>query len=293
MPTDDLDRLWDFSNPTLSRERFRTHQAETTPLGPVDQAILLTQLARTHSLERQFDQATSLLNQAEHLLSSITSPTPTPHHFLAQALIAIERGRVLNSNNQPAAALPHFHESLRLAQLAGDEPLIIDALHMIAIAAPTPPEQIAWTERALTQASAATHPRALRWRASLLNNLAWSHHNAGHYPQALALFEAAVTEREKASKPHLLHIAQWSVARALRSLGRHEEALTKLQALAKTPNYHSEGFLEEELAENLAALNRPEEARPYFAAAYEKLSKLDWLKAQSPERLESLRERSR
>jgi branched-chain amino acid transport system ATP-binding protein len=48
----------------------------------------------------------------------------------------------------------------------------------------------------------------------------------------------------------------------------------------------------EEIAECLLALKRPEEAKSYFARAYELLSKDKWLVAEEPKRLERLRDLS-
>jgi len=77
----------------------------------------------------------------------------------------------------------------------------------------------------------------------------------------------------------------------LRSLGRVEEALTLQQELLREFEALGEqdGYVYEELAECLAALGRDDEARPYFARAYEALSRDPWLADSEPARLERLR----
>jgi hypothetical protein len=50
-----------------------------------------------------------------------------------------------------------------------------------------------------------------------------------------------------------------------------------------------DGFVYEEIAECLLTLNRKEEARKYFAIAYQNLSKDPWLSRDEPERLERLK----
>ena len=50
-----------------------------------------------------------------------------------------------------------------------------------------------------------------------------------------------------------------------------------------------DGYIFEEMGECLIALHRPAEARPYFAVAYEMLSKDPWLTRDEPERLERIR----
>ena len=72
-----------------------------------------------------------------------------------------------------------------------------------------------------------------------------------------------------------------------RAMGRFEEALALQQKLS------TDGFVNEEIAECLLALKRPEEAKSYFARAYELLSKDKWLAAEEPKRVERLRDLSR
>ena len=54
----------------------------------------------------------------------------------------------------------------------------------------------------------------------------------------------------------------------------------------------SDGYVEEEIGECLLLLKREEEARPYFAKAYELLSKDEWLVDNEPERVKRLKEMS-
>ncbi len=49
-----------------------------------------------------------------------------------------------------------------------------------------------------------------------------------------------------------------------------------------------DGYVYEEVGECLLALNRGEEARPYFSMAYKLLSQDSWLAEQEPERLARL-----
>lgn len=110
---------------------------------------------------------------------------------------------------------------------------------------------------------------------------------------ALMSFHQALKWRQRQEDPHLITIAQWSIARALRSLGQVEEALRLQQALHEEwkPLGGSDGYVEEELGECLLALERPEEAHPYFAQAYANLSQDAWLVAQESARLERLKQR--
>jgi hypothetical protein len=52
----------------------------------------------------------------------------------------------------------------------------------------------------------------------------------------------------------------------------------------------SDGYIFEEIGECLLALNRAEEARPYFSKAYEILAGDAWLPEREPDRLARLKE---
>jgi hypothetical protein len=61
--------------------------------------------------------------------------------------------------------------------------------------------------------------------------------------------------------------------------------LEEAAALGEKP-----GYTYEELGECLLLLDRPAEARPYFAQAYEVLSQDPWLSRNEPERLTRLKQ---
>ena len=88
-----------------------------------------------------------------------------------------------------------------------------------------------------------------------------------------------------------MHVAAWCVARMLRSLGRIEEALARQMALKEESEFagESDGYIFEEIGECLLTLNRLEEARAYFAKAYELFSKYSWLMEHETERLARLK----
>ena len=198
----DIDVLWDFEDPASSERRFTELRAEA-----------LTQAARAAGLQRKFDEADRLLDEAERIATSTRTRTR----------VLLERGRVRNTSGHPAAAKPSFEAA---AELADDEALRIDALHMLGIV-----DGARWTERALTLAEASAGPKARRWRASLLNNLGWSKHDAGDHAAALALFERALELRRSEGTARQVHIARWAVARCLRSLGRFDDALVIQRSL--------------------------------------------------------------
>jgi len=219
----DIDLLWDFEDPAASEARFRELEAE-----------VLTQRARSLGLQRRFSEADALLDQAERQATSIRTKTR----------VLLERGRVRNSSGEKAAAKPLFEQA---SAIADDAALRIDALHMLGIV-----DGPAWTEEALALAEVSTDPRARRWRASLLNNLGWAMHDAGDHAAALILFERALELRKAEGTPFQVHVARWAVARCLRSLRRHGEALAIQEDLAR--NVPDDKYVQEELAELQKAL---------------------------------------
>ncbi len=114
----------------------------------------------------------------------------------------------------------------------------------------------------------------------------------GDHEQALATFQKATASRRAEGNPALVRIAVWAEARTLRSLGRIEEALALQKELLRECDALGEqdGYVYEEIAECLTALGRTDEARPYFARAYETLSRDPWLAESEPARLERLRD---
>ena len=133
--------------------------------------------------------------------------------------------------------------------------------------------------------------KARGWLGSLYNNTGWSYHNLGNYAAALELFEKAEAWQRSIGHVERIRIAQWCVARTLRSLGLIEEALSKQMSLKHELEEAGEtdGFVYEEIGECLLSLNGPEEARPYFSKAYKVLMDDAWLAEGEPERLERLK----
>ncbi len=266
-----IDGLWDYDDPAASEARFRAALADTTNEATHDAALSLrTQIARSFSLRRRFDEAQRELDAVDAELAG-ASAEPRVRTLL-------ERGRSWRSAGEPARARPLFLQAEQLARTAKLEFLHVDALHMVALVQTDPELQLDWTRRALAVARAAADPLAHRWEASLNHNIGWHLHDAGRHEEALQSFRAALVARERdGAKPARLREARWSVARELRALARHDEALALLRPLEAelASAGESDGFVPEEIGENLLALGRAEEARPYFARAHAQLSRLE------------------
>jgi tetratricopeptide (TPR) repeat protein len=207
--------LWDFDDPAASGERF-LHEAEHAD--EPDRTSWLTQYVRALGLQERYDEATKILD-------GLHAEAPE-----AATYLALERGRVLRSSGRVEESRPHFESAAASAEAGGLEVLHVDALHMVALAAPEA-EQLALNEAALTVARAATDQRARDWDASLLHNIGMTYADAGDFAAALTAFEQALSARKRIGDPATIRVARWMIGWALRNLGRRDEALEIQRAL--------------------------------------------------------------
>lgn len=279
----DIDSFWEYSDPAASEERFRT--ALDSARGDL-QLELLTQIARTFSLRSRFEEAHRVLNDVEKQLTG-AGARPNVRYLL-------ERGRTFNSNGEKDKARELFIRAWEQAQPARLEGLAVDAAHMVAITYSGSSEAIDWNQRRLAIARDSQDPKAKGLIPAMLNNSAWDLHQMGRFEEALSLFEEAQVEWTARGKPERIQIAKWSVARCLRSLKRYDEALTIQRALEAEHREAgtTDGYVFEEIAENLALLGRMDEARPYFERAFIELGKDEWFVKNEPERLANLKMRA-
>jgi len=280
----DFDKLWNYDDPAGTETKFR----ELLPKAEKgkDSAYyieLLTQLARTQSLQRKFDEAHEILDKVMKLLK--------PEQIVPRIRFMLERGRTYNSSKVYDKARELFLAAYMQADKYEEDNLAIDAVHMLGIV-DKGDESLKWNELAIQMAEDTEDEKARGWLGSLYNNTGWTYHDMGEYDKALELFERNVVWRTEKKSGMQLYIAKWSVARCLRSLGRTEESLEMQLALrGKDSEMYSceDGYNSEEIAECLHALGRAEEAKPYFKRAYEQLSKDIWVQENDKEKLERLK----
>jgi tetratricopeptide (TPR) repeat protein len=279
----DFESFWEYSDPAASEGRFRA----LLPTTEGDVALeLRTQIARTYSLRRRFVEAHSILNEVERELAG-AGLRPRIRYLL-------ERGRTFNSSGEKDQARALFLEAWETAHRTPHEGLAVDAAHMVAIIYSGKPEALNWNEKGLALAGPSRDAKARALIPAMLNNSAWDLHGMGRFDEALSCFQKAESEWTARGKPKQIQIARWSVARCLRSLGRHQDALMIQRALESEHAVAgtADGYVYEEIAENLWALGNSEEARPYFAKAVEELRKDDWFVKHEAARFESLAQRA-
>lgn len=255
----DIRALWNFDDLPASEAAFR---AALAGANDDDALALQTQIARTYSLRARFDEAHAVLDRVEPGLAT-AGPAPRVRYLL-------ERGRTFRSAKQPAKARPLFVKAVDAAEAAGLEDLAIDAMHMVALVEPEPAQQLAWNERALAAARRAQDPAARDWEASLANNIGMTLHEQGRYEEALASFRTALAARERMGRTRPIRIAHWMVAWTERALKRHDEALAILMRLEREGAEAGmpDAYVFEEIGENLQALGRVDDAKPWFAKAH-------------------------
>ena len=294
----DVRSLWNFDDPAGTEAKFRELLPRAESSGDADYLVtLLSQIARAEGLRKKFDDAHATLDRAQGLVKDGMA--------LSKTRVLLERGRAWNSAGDPAKAKPLFLEALEVARSAGEpgEGLAIDAAHMLGIVE-TGDAQIEWNDKALAMAEAAKDPKAKGWIGPLSHNLGWSYHEKGiaaptlvaahrAFLRALELHERSLDVRlaAKATDGEEVTVGRWTVARSLRSLARHTDALAILEALDKEISAagKEDGYVFEEIGENLLALVVPDQAKPWFAKAHASLSKDADLVKSDPKRIERLK----
>lgn len=276
----DIESYWEYSDPAASEERFRAALSSAKDDFRLE---LLTQIARTFSLRGRFDEAHLVLDNVEKRLVG-AGVSPNVRYLL-------ERGRTFNSNGEKEEARTLFIKAWEQAEAAHLEGLAVDAAHMVAITFSGTLEAIDWNQRGLTIARVSQDAKARALIPAMLNNRAWDLHDLGRFDEALVLFQEAQAVWIERGKPEQIWIAKWSVARCLRSLKRYDDALSIQQNIenGRMMAGSVDGYVFEEIAENLAALGRLDEAKPYFGKAANELGKDEWFVKNEAERLANLR----
>lgn len=281
----DFDTLWDFADVAGTEAKFRTLLPRAEGAQDADYlAQLLTQIARTEGLQGRFDEAHRTLDRAEKLLRD---DTPRP-----RVRCLLERGRVFRSSKQPEKAKPLFVQAWELGRSSALDGYACDAGHMLAITE-TGESAIDWSLRTIAHAEASKDPTARRWLGTLYFNLGWTFHDRGEFEKALEQFRKDLAFRLERKAPGPARVSKWAIGRALRSLGRLEEALATQRELEREYDAlrEKDGYVFEEIAECLAAQKKDVEAKPYFAKAYALLldrTEADGIDAKRLERLRTL-----
>lgn len=268
--------VWDVANASEAEYRFKklaekiasadsdteSTNIEKTTIAFVkrmEKAQVLTQLARSVGLQDRFEEAYSLLDQAEAIWDKFKNQpqeNDTNHSISVLFVrINIEKGRIHNSSGQPQQAIPFFRTACYEAQKYPKDPvlryLLIDALHMLAIAAPSVTDKSKYADLGIKIAeNENSDQRVKNWLGPLLNNAAWDAVDNGRFEDAISLFQRAVVIRKgsvdqldnaqitsltsedmkkaKDKRVTAWKIARWSVGHAQILAGKDADALSTL-----------------------------------------------------------------
>ena len=281
----DFDKLWNYNDPAATEIKFREVLKESSLEKNLSQHVqLLTQIARTYSLQKQFDEAHKALDEAG---AQLTEEKGVEHirYFL-------ERGRTFNSSGDKRNAEICFRNALDISQKLNEDFYTIDTIHMLAIIT-SPDESIRLNEEAIVLAEESKQERARNWLGSLYNNLAWGYFDKAEYEKAISIFLRALKWREDKQQPHEIFLAKWCVARTLRALNRLDDAIKIQLALFEelVDTDKKDGYVYEELGELYLLKNDPVH-KMYFQFAYTELSQDTWLSKNEPQRIERLKQMS-
>ena len=284
----DFEQLWDYNNPKETGQKFRALLPEAEKQKDNSKYIeLLTQIARTESLQRKFDDAHKILDKAMKLIK--------PEHIVPRIRYMLERGRTYNSSGELGKAREIFLAAFSQAEKYNEDFYAIDAAHMMGIVEKDE-ESLKWNRIAIKIAEESKNKRANGWLGSLYNNTGWTYHDMKEYDKAMELFEKNVIWHTKRNSKQPLIIAKWCVARTLRSMDKIKEALKMQKDLTKEieeKKLNNGGYNFEEIGECMLLLDKKDESKPYFKKAYELLSADIWLQANEKERLNRLQKLSK
>lgn len=221
----EIDRLWDFADPVASEERFRAASADPERT-PHKRAVMAAQLARAVGLQGRTEEALAVL---DGVAAAAPGTESGPEAAELRARVALERGRLHAAAGRPEEALPELTRAVREAAAAGAAFLVLDGLHMLALTDGGHEEE--WAAEGFDVLAGSRDPRVLRWGIALHNNLGWTKHDGDDPVAALHHFTLAAEAAEQYGSAEQLRVARWSMARALRTLGRTDEALAIQRAL--------------------------------------------------------------
>jgi tetratricopeptide (TPR) repeat protein len=284
-----LDRLWNPADIAASEAAFQALLPDAHKLTGKDRSFLvelLSLIGRAEAFREKFAQARSSLEEAGKLLDE------QQVHYLVSARIRwlLEKGRLYVLEKTPSQARRLFSEAWDLAINCGEDHFVVEIALLMATTEPQKSQQ-KWIERAIEIAEVSSLPKSKYWLGELYTSLGWKLFELRQYEKSLEAFHKSLRNLESQGAVHEIFVAQWSIGKVLRVLGRTEEALSIQETLL--PNLRMGGAycarLYEELGECLQTLKRTSEAQHYFELAYQGLSNEKWVADNHPLNLKRLK----
>lgn len=219
----DVRAMWVFADPAESERRFREAMTDASA---ADQAILLTQIARTYGLRKNFDAAREVLDTVDRQISPEAEVRWNIE--MGRTICSAAHDEALLTREERERAAQHYGTAFENARTNALDFLAIDALHMMVFTEIDPIAQARWNEEAVHYLEISQQSDAKTWEGSLRNNLGCALQDQRRYAEALHQFELALAFRRREGNPELIRIAEFMVAKTLRLMGRISEA-TEIQ----------------------------------------------------------------
>jgi len=249
---------------------------------------LLTWIARVETHQGKLSEADTTLSEADRLLESEIVSRDT-----AKIRCLLERGRLFIHKKTPARARKLFDDAQTLAKNAGEDPLSVEILQLIASIEQRKSQQ-EWIKKAINVAESSSNLKAKKLLGSLYLSTGWNFYDLHQFEKSMEAFQrAGINFKEHCPKGEAL-VAQWATGKVLRRIGKTEKALSCQMEVFSELEFEIEkkygGRVSEEIAECLHSLKRVSEAKPYFEMAYHDLSSDEWVPDNHPLKLNRLKE---
>lgn len=286
----DLDRLWNVSDPRASEEAYRRLLPQAEQLAGQDRSYLIelhSLIGRAVAAQGKYTEARSALAMADKILQE----QQAAYRVSAKIRWLLETGRLCILEKIPSQARPCFVEAWTLAIHSGEDSFAVEVALMMAAIEPQKLQQ-EWVAKAIRLAEKSPQANAKRWLGTLYSAMGWRFYDARQYDASLEIFQKALSHLNLHGEKREIFVAKWSIGKLLRSMGKLEEALLIQQALLAELGIGGprDGGLYEELAECLQSLKRFAEAQPYFELAYRELSQDMWVTDNRPAKLRRLKD---
>lgn len=285
-----LDRLWNPADPAGSEAVFRAFLTEAQQLTGRDRSYLIelySLIGRAEALQEKYSEARTSFDAAEAYLRE----KEAVFQVSARIRWLIEKGRLHILEKTPSQAKVFFSEAWTLSINSAEDYFAVEIAQLLATTEPQKAQQ-EWISRGIRIAENSPLPKAKRWLGGLYTSLGWKLCDLRQFEASLDAFQKALRHHKAQGTPREAFVAQWSIGKVLRALGKSEEALSIQKALLAELGIGGErdGRLYEELAECLHALKRTTEAQLYFELAYRELSADEWVKDNQPVKLKRMKD---
>jgi tetratricopeptide (TPR) repeat protein len=268
----DIDGFWNFDNLPQTESRIQMMLPSEGPW-KAEQVEALTQLAHAQVLQNKMPEAKATLIQAQQLIA-LLEPA---ERIRPEIRWLLEQGRVFCLSMTPSKAIECFGQAWTLANKNNLTFFAIESALMLAITQPLKSRQ-QWLEMALDLAEKATSEQCKLWLAQLYLMQGWHYFDVHRFDKALEFFEKSVARPRFPGDNQKVVVSKWSAARAIRALGRFDEAMAIQNSLLNelTEKGQENGHVYLEIGECMQAQQKHEEAKAFFEKAYKLLSADQW-----------------